>query len=316
MLRLRICPNCQEEIRSQKAYFCHRCGTEPPPPRIEETPPVEIESRVEDKPVRKRRLAVVVTGRSVGSSHSSSTKVAVALCVLLSLAAAGISVYYFRTNLSRPSLPSLPSAPKNEVFVADIGFEVENHPFSAKGLSEIVPADVDLYLESIDPEILLPSLVSDENWSEVESFVSDQLGLNVSEATSFLEDEFAVVQESTASAFLARAKDVDFLEQKASEVGECECLPAGRQGWQAKMVNGFLVVSNSSELIHAIEEARKKLTLNLSLTSGFAEARKKLPQTGQIFVYGEKRLDFIPDSVKGEAFVIAKKDNGVLITGL
>ena len=143
----------------------------------------------------------------------------------------------------------------------------------------------------------------------MQSFFDNEVGLSPTEAASFLEVEFALVQESTASAFLARVKDIDFVEQKIAEVG-------GYNEWQARMVNGFLVVSDSPKLIRSVEEAQKKLTLNLSLTSGFAEARNKLPKTGQIFFYGKKRLDFIPEATKGEAFVISKKDGGVLITGL
>ena len=294
MLRLRICPHCQEETRSQKPYFCHRCGTElpSPPSEIEKVSPSKFPPLVK-KSTNKKRVPVAV--------------VAVALCATLSLA--GAAYFYFQIRPSQSSLPSVPPATKNEAFAADVSFEIPNHPFSAKGLSEIVPADVDLYLESINPEILLPSLVSSEDWEGAQSFFDEQVGLSPTEVTSFLEDEFALVQESTASAFLARVKDVDFVEQKIEEVGEYN-------RWQAKMVNGFLVVSNSPELIHAVEEAQKKLTLNLSLTSGFAEARKKLPQTGQIFVYGKKRLEFIPEDIKGEAFVITKKDGGILITGL
>ncbi len=299
MLRLRICPNCQEEIRSPKAYFCHRCGAELPSPKIEETPSVEVESRVEDKLVKKRRLVVVVAATLV-----------VALCF-----AVGGGVYYFYSLNKTPLLPQA-DVPKNEAFVNDLSFGIENHPLSAKGLSEIVPAEVDLYLESINPEILLPSLISPDNWSGIEAVFSERIELSAAEAASFLEDEFAFIQESTASAFLAKARDVDFLEQKLVET---EDLPAVRQGtidWKAKVVEGFLVISNSPDLIHAIEEAQKKLSLNLSLTSGFAEARKGLPKTGQIFVCGKKRLEFVPDEVKGEAFVVSKKDNGVLVTGL
>lgn len=303
MLRLRICPNCQEEVRSPKAYFCHRCGAKlPSPATTEAAPHVEAPSQVKEKPAAPARQRLRRQALAGG------------LCAALCFA--GVVYFYFQINPSRSSLPPVPSAPKNEAFVADISFEVPNHPFSAKGLSEIVPADVDLYLESIDPEILLPSLASAEDWARAESFFSEKLGLNVSEVTSFLEDEFAVVQESTGSAFLARVRDTDFVEQKIADVEEYEGLPAGRQGWQAKMVNGFLVVSNSSELIHAIEEAQKKLTLNLSLTAGFAEARQKLPRTGQMFYYGKKKLEFIPDSVVGEAFVIAKKNGGTLVVGL
>lgn len=300
MIRLRICPNCQEEVRSPKAYFCHRCGTElPTPPEVEEAVQVGVEPKAKKERKERRAPAVAVAATLV-----------VALCLAVG------AYFHFQTNSSRPSLPSLPSSPKNEAFVGDLSFAVQNHPFSGEGLSEIVPADVDLYLESIDPEILLPSLVSTEDWAKAESFFSEKLGLNASEVTSFLEDEFAVVQESTGSAFLAKVRDVDFLEQKISEVGSYEDLPAGRQDWQAKIVEGVLVVSNSRDLIRTIEEAQKKLTLNLSLTSGFVEARQKLPPTGQIFVYGKKRPEFIPDSIKGEAFVIAKKDNGMLVTGL
>jgi hypothetical protein len=238
----------------------------------------------------------------------ASRLVASGLVVAL-LAAAGAGIYYSQTKPSLPSLPSPPSSPTSEALVANLSFAVPNHPFSAKGLSEIVPADVDLYLESVDPEILLPSLVTADDWSETEEFFNEHIGLTPTEAASFLEDEFAIIQEATASAFLSRVRDADFVEQKIADVGEYE-------GWQAKLVNGFLVVSNSPELIAKIGEAQKKLTLNLSLTSGFTEVRQKLPSTGQVFIYGKKRPVFIPESLKGEAFVITKKDEGTLIVGL
>jgi len=262
MLRLRICPHCQEEIYSPKAYFCHRCGAElPPPPEVEEAAQVEVkpELKKEHKEKQVPRSLVVAT-----------------LVVALLLTVAG-GVYYFQIRPSRPSSPSLPSPPKNETLVEDLSFEVPNHPFSAKGLSEIVPANVNLYLESADPEALLPSLVSSDDWSQIEATLSDKVGLTPAECASFLEDEFAIVQEATASAFLSRVRDADFVEQKITEVGEYN-------GWQAKMVNGFLVISNSPELVTKIEEAQKKLTLNLSLTPGFAEAGKIFPQRGKFFI--------------------------------
>ncbi len=300
MLRLRICPNCQEETRSPKAYFCHRCGAElPAPPGAED--------RVEPQSVETGHAPSLPKGRT--KNRKLKIVAATFMIALVVAIAAGIGVHYFQTNFSRPSSPSLSSLPKNEAFVTDVSFAIENHPFSGKGLSEIVPADVDLYLESIDPEILLPSLVSAEDWSGVENFFDEQVGLSPAEAASFLEDEFAVVQDSTASAFLARVRDTDFVEQKITEIEEYE-------GWQARIVEGVLVVSNSPDLIRTIEEAQKKLTLNLSLTSGFVEARQKLPQTGQMFYYGKKRLGFIPEEVKGEAFVVSKKDGGSLIVGL
>jgi len=290
VLRLRICPHCQKETYSEEAYFCHRCGAELSPPSAKPLPPIKEKRR------KKQVPAVVV--------------VAALVSFLLSIGGAG--VYYFCFKSQNP--PTLPvgrpaPAPKNEIFLAEVSFKIPNHPFSAKGLSEIVPAEVDLYLESIDPEVLLPSLILEDEWAGIEAVFSERVGLSAPEAASFLEDEFAFIQEASASAFLARARDVDFLERKLVET-------EGGQGWEAKVAEGFLVMSNSPELIHAVEEAQKKLTLNLSLTSGFTEARKKLPKTGQIFVYGEKRLDFIPEEIKGEAFVIAKKDRGILITGL
>lgn len=289
MLKLRICPKCQEETRSFKVYFCHRCGAELPPP-----PEVKGKYGVGGEDKTKKASRVVVLS-----------------LVIVALTALGLGGFYFYSRF-RSASPSAPSSPppsyKNETFVSGFSFPIEDHPFSAKGLSEMVPADVDLYLESADPELVLPSLVSSDDWARVESVLTERVGLSAEEAASFLEDEFAVIQESTASAFLARARDVDFLEQKISEVGEYE--------WEVRLVEGFLIISNSPDLIQSIEEAQRKLTLNLSLTSGFAEARKKLPQTGQIFYYGKKRPDFIPDSIKGEAFVVSKKNEGILIVGL
>ena len=293
MLSLRICPHCHEETYSEEAYFCHRCGAElSPPPETVKVQQPKSPPQLKEKHRKKQVPAVVVA----------------AALVSLLLSVAGAGVYYLSSKNQPPSFLE-PPAPKNEIFLAEVSFEVPNHPFSAKGLAEIVPANVDLYLESIDPEVLLPSLILEDEWSEIEAVFSERIGLSAAEAASFLEDEFAFVQEASASAFLARARDVDFLEQKLAEHEEGE-------GWKAKVAEGFLIVSSSSDFIQRIEEAQKKLTLNLSLTSGFVEARKGLPKTGQIFHYGKKRLEFIPEEVKGDAFVVSKKGEGILIIGL
>jgi len=292
MLRLRICPNCQEETYSKEAYFCHRCGAElSSPPKIKKVS-IESPSKIKKKTHSRQAPTVVVVAALVGAL----------------LSALGGGVYYFCSKNQSP-LPPKPQSFKNETSLSSVSFEVQNHPFSAKGLSEIVPADVDLYLESVDPEVLLPSLVPEEGWLGIEAVFLERIGLSVSDAASFLEEEFAFIRQASSSAFLARARDVDFLEQKLAENEEGE-------GWKAKVAGGFLIISSSSDLIHKIEEAQKKLTLNLSLTSGFVEARKELPKTGQIFFYGKKRPDFIPEEVEGEAFVISKKEEGTLITGL
>ena len=293
MLRLRICPNCQEEIYSKEAYFCHRCGAElSPSPEAEKVPQPASSSKIKEKS-RKKQVPGVVTAAAFVS-------------LLLSLSGAG--VYYLSLKNQAPSFLE-PPAPQNETFLADVSFEVQNHPFSAKGLSEIVPANVDLYLESIDPEVLLPFLLLEDEWAGIEAVFSERIGLSASDAASFLEEEFAFIRQASSSAFLARARDVDFLAQKLAENEE-------GQGWKAKVAEGFLIISSSSDLIDKIEEAQKKLTLNLSLTSGFVEARKGLPKTGQIFFYGKKRLEFMSEDVKGDAFVVSKKDSGILITGL
>lgn len=296
MLRIRICPQCQEEIYSLKSYFCHRCGAELPAPS-------EIDLLEADRPVEALE-AQVVSAPEVKSRKPLLAAAVVTAVVLIT--AAGAGAYYL---LTRSAKPLVPTTPANEAFVPETVFPIENHPLSAKGLSEIVPADIDLYLESDQPEEILPTLLSSEDWSRLLSALIDQIGLTATESASFLEEEFAVIAQASSSAFLARVKDLDFLQGKVVELGVIE-------GWQVKLLQGYLVVYDSEEILTAIDGAMKKLVLNLSLVADFVEARKRLPSSGQIFYYGTKRPEFVPGSLKGNAFVISKKGEGTLITGL
>lgn len=229
-----------------------------------------------------------------------------AALVLVMISALSGGVYYFfsgRKDLTpHPQLPA-----RREVSIPPLNLELPNHPFTAKGLAEVIPADVDLYVEGRGVVEFLSSALPAEDWAQAESAVNDQLGLTVAEAASFLEDDFAIVREGTSSAFLARSRDVDFLEQQLAD-------QASFEGWQARLVGGFLVIADSLELTAKIEAAFKKQILNLALTSAFVESRQNVP-AGQVFVFGSTRPWFLPEDVKVEsdAYVVARKDGGTVV---
>jgi hypothetical protein len=240
-----------------------------------------------------------------------------ALAIFAVLALAALALIFARGRLTLTDLSPLgfrekpSSAPQRELVpVSGLNFAVDNHPFTAKGLAELVPAKVDLYVEGRDPRPFFRAVLSSEDWKELEGTVLERTGLTLDEAASFLEDDFAVVQEGTASAFFARGRDLDFLAQQLRDqevLGE----------WRANLVGGFLVITDSPELTAKIEAAFNKQTLNLTLTSSFVEARKDIPP-GQIFVYGTRRPWFLPPdiAIDANAYVVAKKGGETVLIGL
>lgn len=294
-LRLRICPNCQEETYSLKSYFCHRCGAELPPPS-------GLSSAKGGSGSPKFR--------GEGKKRFLVLRLAVVGGVFMLIGAVGIGFYdvYSQSRSSPASLTSIPEAPANEIFTAKVLFPIENHPFSARGLSEVVPAEIDWYLESNQPEKILPAILPAADWEKIEAVLLEAVGLTSTETASFLEEEFAIFQEASSSAFLARVKDSDFLQSKIAPREPID-------GWQVRLLQSYVVVYDSEEILVAIENAMKKLTLNLSLVADFVEARRKLPSSGQVFSYGSERWEFIPESLKGNAFVVSGKGGGTLVTG-
>lgn len=307
MLRLRICPQCSNKVESLTALFCYHCGAELPEATAKEAG--KEEKKVPDD---KQKVGI----------RFSNWKLLVSFFLLLSILLVGIIL--LRASPSQGfKMPQGSQLPPNEVLFKGTGLTQEGAVFGKGGFAEITPAEIDLFLEGRRPSFFLSRFLSEEEERLFERIV----GLSLEEAQSYLEDDFALVRQATASAFLGRVKDKNFVEKKVKAVEALEEKP----NFKPHLLKDFLIITNSSDLYRQIEEASRKLKLNLSLSAPFAEARKALPEEGQAFVFAAEKnvlADVFAaffgrefnqerfEKLKGTAFVFLPKEEGVLVKGV
>ena len=185
------------------------------------------------------------------------------------------------------------------------------YPFALAEYAQLVPAKVDLYFESRGLADFFKIILAKESQKQLETI----LGLDLTEAESYFEGTFAFVQQSTASAVLAKIKDRDFVEKKMKEI---EAAGAPKE-FQFILIGEDLIVSDSPPFLAEIKEVSRRERLNLNLSAAFAEGARNLPGRGQAFIFAPNRpglLAFIKQIVgsdyneikslqlKGSAFIL------------
>lgn len=305
MLRLRICPQCGNKVESLTACFCYHCGAE--------LPALSKERKEEDTNEEE-----VLKGESKRGHLFSFKLLGIFLIFVLALLLAGIfAARVFFSSVSQTQLESRHS--QNEVVIENFGLPTAEYSFGQGKFSEIVPARVDLFLEGRLPSVVLRKLLSSSDKEEFKK----RVGLELEEAQSYLEEEFAIIREATASAFLGKIKARDFVEKKVEEIKRAN----GSLNFKPYIFLNYLVITNSADFYTQIEEAGRKLRLNLKMLATFAEGRRLLPKKGQIFIFvAEKK--FLKDitslfgedqtpKLKGKTFVVLPFGEGrTIIKGI
>lgn len=307
VLQLRICPKCGAEIKSKTAFFCYACGEEL------EAPKFAVSPEPQKSPPLQKEISFAVPYFFILFAKLGG----LFLLILVLGAGIGVGISHFRGRLAKTP----PSTPNRAIVE-------ENFPGLApalpgKGnLPELTPATVSLYLEGTKPEVVLPKIFEESFGEELEN----QVGLNLTEAASFLEEQFALFerQETTAGseiAFVAKARDTDFVAQ------QLEKLPS-ESSVSAVLIENFLVVSNSRGLTEEVERSLRKLTLSLALKTEFAESRRHLPEEGKLLLFFASRdeawreksslkrvYDWIPGDLSGNGFVFVEEKGKTLVVG-
>lgn len=308
MLQLRICPKCGAEIKSKTAFFCYACGKELEPPKT----PIPEESQEEPRP-QKEEISLTIP-----AFLFTLIKLIGLFLIILTLGS-GIGILCLRY---KDRIIKTKKTPLNQVFIEESFQPLENSILWRSVLPELTPATVDIYIEGTKPEIVLPKIFGRQFGEDFEN----QVGLNLPEAASFLEEQFALFEkiETTPSgeiAFVSKARDPDFVEKRLEELSP-ETSPS------AVMVENYLVFSNSPNLIKEIERSLRKLSLSLALKTEFAESLRHLPEKGQLLVYLTHRdgkdssgtlrkavRDWIPDSLTGNGFMIIEENGRTKVVG-
>lgn len=311
MLKIRICPKCGRDARSPYAYFCYNCGAdlpkreEPKEPEREESSfrkplNINIRTRIEEFKRFKKPVFLITLG-----------------IISWLLLVFGFN-YYLRIK-PKQSL-SVESGKNNEIVLEQVKFDIPIILFGEGNFSTLAPSDIDFYLESSNPDILLTKFLREG----VREKIEEKLDLTLSEAASFLSADFCLIERFDKEtnkreiAFIAKAKAYDFVKVKLADINESFSYKGG-------LLGDNLVVYNSEELYEDIKGAFKKQILSLSLSAEFIETKKKLPVQGQIFIFQPRRsleasetrfkptISLIPENLPSVGFVINASEKGSLI---
>lgn len=268
MLQYRICQQCDEEIRSRTAFFCHRCGAElaTPPPDMPDSKVVPLQPK---KIWRRRELWL-----GIG-----------AVAVLL----VGV-VWVLCRDLKESGNEQVEEQPRQ--VLAD-SYLIPQFSFGKQRWASLVPREIDFYVESQSPEALIFPLIQVEERAEIE----ERSGLSLEEIASHLSSQYALIQQASSLAFLASVKSVPVIRDVLEQVGEVG-------GFQGYLIGDLVVVSNDSELVDAIQRRSANLEVSLGMTSAFSKATRNLPSAGQILVVGNQVPWFLPTTLPGTAWVV------------
>lgn len=228
-----------------------------------------------------------------------------------------VSLFYL-TALRGRTAAILPKPSANEFVSTVSALPVSPFTFGRRNFASLAPATVSLYLEGSNPRLFLEKrLVASER-----SLLETKVGLNLDEITSFFEPEFAYLEASSSAAIVGVGKDPEFLRERAARLSGPSV--------KAEVLDEYFVAANSASLLKDIEAAYKKTTLPLTLTAKFQELVRRLPESGQLFIYGESQSDgesalryyfgsklrLSSTPVSGTSFVVSAVSGSTVIKGL
>lgn len=303
----RLCPRCSTLIESSSAIFCYNCGQE-----LGKT----------SLTARGSLPATVSSGASESKKKSAAFSFLIFLC--LSLLVILVLSYFY---LERSRIPRRLVAPSSHEFVSTLAaLPLAPVFFGKPQFADLAPADADLYLEGASLKNFLSSFLSLEARRQIEVRTS----LTLEELTSFFDSPFAFVRifsnESTASALLAVSRDPEFVGRRVAK------LAAEKNLGELKTISlgSYFIVSDSSDLIREISRTYEKTSLALSMTAAYLEALKKLPDQGQLLIYGRsarslnpalhiffgQALDEPAQSLGSRALVVGSSSGSTVLKGI
>lgn len=313
MLRLIICPKCGTEYKKQDIYFCFNCGARLP--REEKTEKHKDTGGGGKNTVNKNKTVKATESNS--EKKDNKYNIRLIILALIFLASTTLFIYTYNVHLKLKNLSTriLDTEPRNAITTEATPSAIPRITFNneraewLKYYASLVPQNIDFFLiTGHDTNLYLPQ-IEGELLAELET----ALGIEIKEALTYIEPEYALVQQASESALLATAKNPKFVQQLISPLTE-----SGIQEYTPKMHNTLLVVSNSESLHKQIENVIKNAELSMAQDPNFDSAKRKLPNKGQIFIFGKSVTlwlipdEFRPDQELSLGFVI-DKENGKTI---
>ena len=307
-MNARLCPNCSALIESESALFCYNCGQEL----------VVSHAEVPRSSVDPTNQPTKIS--SAKKSPGSRLVFSLLFLIVLSLSIIGWFVFndkkIERVTLSPTQSTPLPLA--NEYVSTVSALPVAPYSLADTDFASLVPKEASLFIQSRTPALLLKRMLTDKNKEEF----TKKTGLTLTEALSFLGDDYAVAEISEGFLFLSKVKDVDFVKAKVKEYSN-EIITA-------VVVDDVLAVSDSPDILDKVNFASSRKLLSLTQDSEFFESQRNLSKVGQALIFsrdkdilkeglqmlfGKEIINADLDQLQGKSFVIDSASGSAKIVG-
>ena len=308
-MNARLCPNCSALIESESALFCYNCGQELVVSHA------EVPRSNVDGPANQ-------PAKVSSAKKSPGSRLVFFLLFLIVLFFSIIGWFVFndkkieRVTLSPTQSTPLPLA--NEYVSTVSALPVAPYSLADTDFASLVPKEASLFIQSRTPALLLKRMLTDKNKEEF----TKKTGLTLTEALSFLGDDYAVAEISEGFLFLSKVKDVDFVKAKVKEYSN-EIITG-------VVVDGVLAVSDSPDILDKVNFASSRKLLSLTQDSEFFESQRNLSKVGQALIFsrdkdilkeglqmlfGKEIINADLDQLQGKSFVIDSASGSVKIVG-
>lgn len=251
-------------------------------------------------------------------TEGGKRRISLSLLLIALFLASGLTLSFLYLNYKKTLQRYTPAGfYQNQAASTASALPLSPFSFGRAHFDKLAPTASDLYLEGNNPKLFLKLLLKEKALVALE----ERSSLNLEEITSFFESDFAYLKVASASAFLTVGKDPDFIKERIKKLAD--------ENIKAAMIDDYLIVADSKELLKEILESYQGILPSLSLTAKYLETAKALPKIGQLLVYSSDRnylisaLDIffgekITQSLKeihGNSLVITVENGGTVLKG-
>ncbi len=265
----RICPSCKENLSTIGDYFCYKCGAKLPPELTASDVRVGKTSLTPPKFIFKEEFIKI----------PAIAKKILLLPLLILLVVLGY--FFFQKLISRKvEITSNVQVQGASDQVIKTEVDLPETTFGAANLVNLVPSNVDLFIEGKGLTRLLSAFTKIKSDSQIPS-----TNLKVSDIDNLMESSYVIFSKTYEATSGAKARAWGLASKSKNEEKVKELMGSTKEAtWSIRLIKDYVVVSNDKGLFKEVGDSLDRVSLNLGLNSRYASAKNSLPKSGKLFI--------------------------------
>ena len=281
----RTCPNCLEALTDFDNFFCTYCGKKVSPDLVLSPPALKVKTYK----LSTLTLGTRLRGMFRSKSNSSNTDIGLAtlkplskeqiphnkmtyvLFYILIAFGVGFLAIYIKTNfLYSYKDKEVQEAQKIFANTVDLGLDFESNVFGSDFITDYIPQQSILYIESHDSHAFVKELVNNNSFN----------ANLIKGASELVHKHFVMfayeINNKVEWGFVFIPKDIEVVSAITKEYA----LPK----WHLAMVEENLIIASSVEIFDIIKNAKAESIPNISLNANYVKSIGNVQRSGQVLV--------------------------------